>query len=50
MNQVLKLVPRDQALQIASYGDPSLPVAKDLSKTLVQFLSKLSNNATMGRK
>lgn len=40
MNHVLKLVANDRALQIASYGDPSLPLADELRKTLVSFLAK----------
>ena len=39
MNHALKVVPRDAALQLASYGDPSLPLADELSKALVRFLS-----------
>lgn len=39
MNHVLKLVPADQARQLASYGDPSLPLAPELNKHLVRFLS-----------
>lgn len=39
MNHVLKLVPMDSARQIASYGDPALPIAPELSDQLVRFLS-----------
>ncbi|MFS2034728.1 alpha/beta hydrolase family protein [Polaromonas sp. CT11-55] len=39
MNHVLKQVPLDPARQIASYGDPALPIAPGLSKSLVRFLS-----------
>jgi uncharacterized protein len=38
MNHVLKLVPLDDTRQIASYGDPALPIAPELSRTLVRFL------------
>ncbi len=39
MNHVLKLVSLDQTRQIASYSDPALPLAPELKKTLVSFLS-----------
>ncbi len=39
MNHVLKSVPADQAKQLASYGDPSLPLADGLSASLVRFLA-----------
>ena len=38
MNHVLKRVPADPALQIASYGDASLPIAPELGESLVRFL------------
>jgi pimeloyl-ACP methyl ester carboxylesterase len=38
MNHVLKLVPADQSKQIASYIDPSLPIAPDLVDQLTRFL------------
>jgi pimeloyl-ACP methyl ester carboxylesterase len=38
MNHVLKLVPNDQARQVASYSDPSLPVAPALNEALREFL------------
>lgn len=40
MNHVLKVVPRDSMSQRQSYGDPSLPVAEALSKSMVSFLLK----------
>ena len=40
MNHVLKRVAPDRALQIASYGDPSLPLAPDLVPTLNDFLAR----------
>lgn len=39
MNHAFKLVPRDAALQRASYSDSSLPIADELSNALVRFLS-----------
>jgi pimeloyl-ACP methyl ester carboxylesterase len=38
MNHVLKLVPNDQAKQLTSYRDPSLPIAADLADALVRFI------------
>lgn len=39
MNHVLKAVPADTALQIASYGDPALPLAEGLMPALIAFLN-----------
>jgi len=39
MNHVLKQVPMDPARQMASYGDPALPIAPGLGESLVRFLS-----------
>jgi pimeloyl-ACP methyl ester carboxylesterase len=51
MNHVLKLVPTDQTQQIASYGDPNLPLAPELVKSLVRFLSaSLENRPAEGKK
>lgn len=41
MNHVLKMVSPDRAQQIASYGDPSLPIAPALIRNLTEFLSSL---------
>ncbi len=41
MNHILKLVPADQSLQLASYSDPKLPLAPELIKKLTEFLVKL---------
>lgn len=41
MNHVMKLVPADQAKQLASYGNPTLPVAEELVKTLMDFLTEI---------
>lgn len=38
MNHVMKLVPADQAEQLASYGNPALPVAEELVQALMEFL------------
>lgn len=38
MNHVLKLVPADRARQVASYGDPSLPVAPALVEAIATFV------------
>ncbi|MFZ6767430.1 alpha/beta hydrolase family protein [Undibacterium sp. Di26W] len=38
MNHVLKIVTGDMSQQIASYGDPSLPPAPELSSALTSFL------------
>lgn len=38
MNHVLKAVPADPQRQMASYGDPALPLAPQLAGTIVGFL------------
>ncbi|HMN46853.1 MAG TPA: alpha/beta fold hydrolase [Povalibacter sp.] len=38
MNHVLKLVPNEQSKQLASYRDPSLPLAPALSVSIVRFI------------
>lgn len=38
MNHVLKSVPADQAKQVASYGDPELPVAAMLIDEIARFI------------
>jgi uncharacterized protein len=38
MNHVLKLVPNDQAKQLASYRDASLPLAPELGTIIVKFI------------
>jgi pimeloyl-ACP methyl ester carboxylesterase len=38
MNHVLKLVPADQAAQVRSYSDPSLPVAPALVSAIVELV------------
>jgi pimeloyl-ACP methyl ester carboxylesterase len=40
MNHVMKLVAADRPQQIASYADPSLPIAEPLVRALEQFLSR----------
>ncbi|MBK1615055.1 alpha/beta hydrolase [Rubrivivax gelatinosus] len=39
MNHVLKAVPADPARQIASYGDPTLPLADALAPALLRFVA-----------
>ena len=39
MNHVLKLVPNDQAKQLASYRDPSLPLAPMLRESILLFVA-----------
>ncbi len=39
MNHVLKMVAADRGKQVASYGDPTLPLAPELTKALEQFFS-----------
>ena len=46
MNHVLKLVPADQARQLASYGDPTLPLAPELGARLERFLSASLRDST----
>jgi pimeloyl-ACP methyl ester carboxylesterase len=41
MNHVLKKVAKDQAVQQASYGDPSLPVAPELIEAIAAFVKPL---------
>ena len=38
MNHVMKLVPADRARQLASYGDPTLPIADELVHAVTEFL------------
>jgi uncharacterized protein len=40
MNHVLKLVPSDQAKQLASYRDPSLPLAPIAGQSILQFIAE----------
>ena len=46
MNHVLKLVPNDQAKQLASYQDPSLPLASKLHESIVRFLRSSASKAS----
>lgn len=48
MNHVLKMVPADQDQQIASYSDPNLPLAAELTASLEQFLSSASVREAIG--
>jgi hypothetical protein len=38
MNHVLKMVPADQAAQVRSYADPSLPIAPQLVESIIGFV------------
>jgi fermentation-respiration switch protein FrsA (DUF1100 family) len=40
MNHVLKSVPADMSKQMASYNDPTLPIAPELTQALTVFLKK----------
>ena len=42
MNHVLKMVPPDRAEQLASYGNPDLPLAEGLVLALTQFLCAIT--------
>ena len=42
MNHVLKMVPPDRAEQLASYGNPDLPIAEGLVQALTQFLRAIT--------
>ena len=41
MNHVLKAVPADPQRQLASYGDPALPLHPQLAATIAGFLRGL---------
>ena len=41
MNHVLRIVPEDFEAQMASYNDPKLPLARELSTQIVQFIDAL---------
>ena len=38
MNHVLKAVPSDRAKQVASYGDPTLPIVPEVPKAVAAFV------------
>lgn len=42
MNHVLKMVPPERAEQLASYGNPDLPIAEGLVQALTQFLHAIA--------
>ena len=42
MNHVLKTVPLDQGLQIRSYGDPDLPISRELVDKAAAFINEVS--------
>lgn len=41
MNHVMRIVPNDVKRQLASYKDPQLPLASELSARILQFISAL---------
>lgn len=41
MNHVLKMVPADRAQQLASYSDPTLPIAREVPATISDFVRSL---------
>jgi hypothetical protein len=41
MNHVLKRVPPDEARQVASFKDPSLPVEPQLVRAITDFVERL---------
>jgi alpha-beta hydrolase superfamily lysophospholipase len=48
MNHVMKAVPPDRQKQIASYGDPALPLDTELTQALAQFFSGEQMRAAFG--
>lgn len=48
MNHVMKTVPPDRQKQIASYGDPTLPLNTELTQALAQFFSGEKVRAAFG--
>lgn len=48
MNHVMKSVPPDRQKQIASYGDPTLPLDTELTRALAQFFSGEKMQAAFG--
>lgn len=44
MNHVLKAVPNDRDKQIASYGDPELPIVPNLVSEISSFIKKRARN------
>jgi fermentation-respiration switch protein FrsA (DUF1100 family) len=41
MNHVLRIVPKDMDRQLASYKDPKLPLANELSSQILRFIGAL---------
>jgi pimeloyl-ACP methyl ester carboxylesterase len=41
MNHVMRIVPNDIKRQLASYKDPQLPLASELSTRILQFIGAL---------
>ncbi|MGH8435570.1 MAG: alpha/beta hydrolase [Pseudomonas sp.] len=54
MNHVLRIVPKDAKQQLASYNNPQLPLARELTEQIISFILRnstvpASSNATAGR-
>ena len=45
MNHVLKRVPNDAQKQLASYGDPSLPVSEELVSEILGFINPMARKS-----
>lgn len=45
MNHVLKMVPDDRAKQMASYSDPTLPIAAEVPRAIAAFVQRLKKVA-----
>jgi pimeloyl-ACP methyl ester carboxylesterase len=48
MNHVMKSVPPEMPKQIASYGDPSLPIDPELVRVLLEFLNSAKDAGMVG--
>lgn len=48
MNHVLKQVPPDPARQLSSYGDPALPLSREMVEQLIRFLDSLPAKTMTG--
>ncbi len=54
MNHALRIVPNDAKQQLASYNNPQLPLARELTEQIISFILRnstvpASSNATAGR-
>lgn len=50
MNHIMKTVPLDREKQIASYGDPTLPLDTELIQTIAQFFSGAQLRSALGKR